>query len=434
MHESVGTRGKTANMKQIEFNKSSFGTILFLTYSFFLGLFVRFVPTSVRIVLLLVGLLCFFSTIRFKKGKQPITVVLAIICFFIVLFNRNARFAAGDYGIDVCVMIGLSVYCLAYTMNNWHQTYYKYLLIMGVFYGLTTIFLFLFPQIYLRYVFPLFGTQRGAILAQKGYAVGFSPHYSITAMYLVAGASAAIIPLLRGKDFDKDAKRRLILLFILVYVSILLTGKRAHSVFMIFAGVITYWLLNKDKKQGRLFYLIVGLSVFIVIFLIASYYYPPLYNVMKRFEVTISEGNLLTGRDKLILECIEMFESNPLFGTGWGSYTVLTASRFIDAHNVYVQLLAENGIILSIPFYAFFIANWIHAARAGSRLSSRGLLNNWTDTAMIGVSLLFQIFFLFYCLTGNPLYDTQVFFPYIFACAIGEYYYQTTTTMISEQA
>lgn len=35
-----------------------------------------------------------------------------------------------------------------------------------------------------------------------------------------------------------------------------------------------------------------------------------------------------------------------------------------------------------------------------------------------------QVFFLLYCLTGNPLYDAPTLFTYIFGCAIGEYYYK----------
>lgn len=421
-------------MKKIKINALNLGTTLFLTYSFFVGLFVRYVPTSLRMGLLLAGFLCFFLKCRLKRGKQPLTVFLAIICIFIILFNRNARFAAGSFGIDVCIVIGLAVFCLASTTDKWHQSYYKFLFWMGIFYGVTTIFLFLFPRIYLQYVEPLFGTQRGILLAQNGYAVGFTQHYSTTAMYLSTGASTAVIPLLRGEVFDQKTKRGLILLFVIIYGAVLLTGKRAHSIFIIFAAVAAYWFLNKDKKQGRFFYLIAGLSAFVAVYIIAAHFYPPLYNIINRFEYTISRNNLLSGRQNLFLECLNMFKSSPLFGSGWGSYTFLTVSRFQDAHNVYLQLLAENGIILSIPFYAFFLVNWVHVAKAVSSLTLSGLLKNQNDTIMAGSALFFQTFFLFYCLSGNPLYDIQMLFPYFFTCSIGEYYYRSSAAMVSQYA
>ena len=40
----------------------------------------------------------------------------------------------------------------------------------------------------------------------------------------------------------------------------------------------------------------------------------------------------------------------------------------------------------------------------------------------LAYALGFQTFFILYCLSGNPLYDTEMFVPYFLACAFTIYY------------
>ena len=40
----------------------------------------------------------------------------------------------------------------------------------------------------------------------------------------------------------------------------------------------------------------------------------------------------------------------------------------------------------------------------------------------LSYSLSFQTFFLLYCVSGNPLYDKEMFIPYFLACSLTLYY------------
>ena len=47
---------------------------------------------------------------------------------------------------------------------------------------------------------------------------------------------------------------------------------------------------------------------------------------------------------------------------------------------------------------------------------------SWGTALALTLSISMQTMFLLYCLTGNPLYDSQMLIPYLCSCAMGEYY------------
>lgn len=415
-------------MNYIRFRYTDLGILMLLLYAFFLGLFIRYIPNIINFVLLLFGVLCIVAGNKKINIKQPVISWFAIVCILIVLLNRNARFSNGFFRIDFCIVISLITYILICSSDKWHKSYTSIMFFGGVFYGVTTIFLFLFPDIYMNYVLELFSgnTMNTNIrLIEGGYAVGFSSNFSTTAMYIAVTISIPIVVFLKKDLFDKKVQKGFYFLTIILYVAVLLTGKRAHSLLIIFSGIIAYWYLNREKKIYSLFYVIGGVCTIMVVFYISAQIFPPIYNIVNRFESKMASGDLLSGRGELIRECLTMFEQNPIFGTGWGSYTYHTSSGLIDAHNVYMQLLAENGILLSIPFFGFIICNYLHVVKVAMKADIFVKHNKCKELGILSSALFLQTFFVLYCFTGNPLYDLQIFFPYILSCAIGEYFYRS---------
>ena len=71
-------------------------------------------------------------------------------------------------------------------------------------------------------------------------------------------------------------------------------------------------------------------------------------------RIVNSEGDVLSGREVFWNYAMEMFRQNPLFGKGFLSfndYAFYRGFRYYgerwnyQAHNVYIQLLAETGIV-----------------------------------------------------------------------------------------
>jgi len=399
------------------------GMLMLLFYSFFYGLrYVILRNTAVIIIWLFAALLLTaFATGRIKKAQLTM-IVIALLCIIVIVVNRNARFAHQFYMFDFGIIVLFAAFIFLSGTPSWHNYIEHILMAFGIFYSVTTILLFIFPDIYINYVNPLFGGGYNMIRkARQGLAVGFSAHYSTTGMYLATTIGVPISYFMR-KDAGVKQKWPYIFLIVVTFIALLLTGKRAHAIFTAVALLLCYYFMNSDKKMGRLFKTVLIGIMLILLFLFAAQFYEPLNNIIIRFQTTIEKGDMTLGRNVMLAECITMFKSNPIIGTGWGSFTYTTATGVVDAHNVFAQLLAENGIFLSIPFILFIVINYINIIKAAKRIIT---LPNKKNEEIFGISysVFIQSFFLLYCLTGNPLYDFQFLCPYIIGCSIGTYYY-----------
>lgn len=402
------------------------GIIILLFVSFFIGIQER--HSFVRLVYLImqvVAIICILISGRIISRSQPILPKLALLCIMIIICNRNARLSHGSYSMDFHTCIAFLCYFLLYRKNNWYKAFLKCLITLGLFYSVTTIYLYLFPAAYSRFVYPLFGqesTITGTV--QRGYAVGFSRHFSTTAIYHTVTLGIPISVLVKREVFENRQKYFMFLLLTLLYIGILLTGKRAHSIFIPFAVIICYCLCGSGKRINTLAKVIGGVFAFIVIIYVCIQIIPSLSNVIVRFQNKIEHGDITSGRSVMIEECRTLFLSNIFFGGGWGSFSYYTATGVKNAHNVFVQLLAENGMILSVPFYIFVFGNiWQTGKAILVIIKEKKKLSKSFMICLIYSSYI-QLFFIMYCFTGNPLYDFQCMLPYILGCAIGENAYR----------
>jgi O-antigen ligase len=90
----------------------------------------------------------------------------------------------------------------------------------------------------------------------------------------------------------------------------------------------------------------------------------------------------------------------------------------MDAHNVYLQLLAEVGILGFLIFIFIFLYSLIKTISLFRNIGNNEIHLTDDYHYYLSFSLAMQVYFLVYCLSGNPLYDAQVFYPYVVACAI----------------
>ena len=151
---------------------------------------------------------------------------------------------------------------------------------------------------------------------------------------------------------------------------------------------------------------------------------PGVEATLQRF-VELSEDETGNGRSELYDCAWSMFYSNPLFGSGWGSYSKYVATTSLGAmynnlgftsmstHNVYLQLLAETGIVGLALFLMPAAVTLIAAMRRSAAHRGGGLCG---ESFCLWACMGAQIFFLVYCFSGNPLYDPQCYIPYFMSC------------------
>jgi len=242
----------------------------------------------------------------------------------------------------------------------------------------------------------------------RGLYAGVTEQIGRNAFYMTVGI-AIIYPRLITQYKKKDILSGVILL--LTIVALLLTGKRGHLVFNMLAIIFVTLVYAKSIGKNTVRSLLYLIILFALLFLGITIIMPDASKVFMRFIVQ-SGGDITSGRIRLYNQAIELFRQRPIFGWGLGAF-----ARFsnIGTHNIYLQLLAENGLVGAIAFVAMVAFNlWttlreiIHYCTSASKPYSHYLL----------FSLYMQVFFIGYGITGNPLYDGFILIVYMLAVSI----------------
>lgn len=398
--------------------------ILFIIYGMFYNLLTSTVFQNRKIMMffwLFVLSLSFISddglkTIKLTK-KQMIIILLLFACVLI----RNQDFANGG-GVMTLRWIFYLIYFLSiYRNKSSICKIVKYTSYIGFVHVMATWFFFFFRSTY-KYMYYIWQYwPSGTKLGTYGYRAALTNHYSSNGIVL-AITYISFFSLILGSDENLFSKnnRRYLACFILSYLACLLTCKRAHVLFGLLGMLFAFYVYKKEKMSNRFFKIIFTALLLLCVIIFVSPYIPFLDDFLSRFD-SLEEDSTMGSRYVLWIYALQMFLNKPLFGNGWFSFTYQYRLNLYDAsvraaryeysnvHNVYIQLLAETGII----GFSFFIILGMFIFLYSIKLLRKyrtDLLETGTEVPSI-FSLTFQVFFLLYCFTGNCLYDfTAAFF------------------------
>lgn len=180
-----------------------------------------------------------------------------------------------------------------------------------------------------------------------------------------------------------------LVLLALSMFSIILCSKRGIFVATIVALIVLMFYLYR----GRNFFLkFLGVAVLSSVVLII------LYNTNEFVSAFLNRfvgDDIMTGRDTIYETLMADFgESNFLIGRGTAATYELAEE---GAHNIYIQILYDHGLIFSIPYYILLLYNYYLAFKNKCPLS-----------------IFVQTMFLVYGLSGNPLYSNMFIMIYIY--------------------
>ena len=115
---------------------------------------------------------------------------------------------------------------------------------------------------------------------------------------------------------------------------------------------------------------------------------------------------------------INKFKESPVFGKGWGTYKyyyhneIITQERsYMDAHNIYLQILSELGVFGIAVFIGLnaYIVILVLKVKNSKNISKKSYLY---------VFLAYHIYILLEGIVGNSFYDIPVLIPYGFFWAM----------------
>ena len=411
-----------------------FCMMLLTTYCYTSGGVKRYImPSFVSVIIVL--LLCLFGMVYLNRGKIIIKktfLLLVFLAILVIIFNRNANFEHLIFENDISIIAALIFLLIGMKNNVWHKYFVGFTFFWAIVHSVFTILEFAIPGFYSSTILPLF--QKTTYyddlvwVFSQGKIPGIAGHFSTNGMYLSVGLLVITV------CFMLRSSKRKILLFLLILFtasSLLFTGKRGVLIAAATGVALAYYLYNSNKPTTRFFKIIIIVLIIVLGFTLASQYIPQLNNIFERFNETMARGDVTTGRSKLYSIAWDLFGKNTFFGIGWDEYKyyyMFSNNQFLNVHNVYLQLLTENGIIGCIPFFALFGYMYYRVIRFFvSYVKNSQIRDPQCESALV-LSVGMQTFFLIYCITGNPLYDPQVFYPYIFCCTMGEYYITKTNS------
>ena len=397
------------------------GTFFVLLYVFFFQMMNKLL--NFNLVLMAGFFFLFLSVIFSPKGKISFNTLLicAIMLFIGISIVRFALKSSSSGSVMDVLMTSVPFVISVVLIFSLQAEDYKFIIRLVIIFSLinaaATLYFYFDAASFSRFIEPLYNNNSESIISHT--QSGLTGNFTTNAIYLSLGLLSVF-----GitATYKKEKNKYWIAALILLSVTLLLTAKRGHLLFSVATILFLYFLNERGKNNISKMITNIGLCLALVfIFYALTLFIPELSVIFERF--TASE--ITNGRIPLYYAAVQMFIKNPVFGIGWGMFKFEFSSyvklhiEYIEVHNVYLQLLAETGAAGFIVFIMFFINNIGSAVRLFTNPVYRERLTKDMISGL-NFSIGIQAFFLLYCMTGNPLYDIQMYLPYCFACSVGK--------------
>lgn len=254
-----------------------------------------------------------------------------------------------------------------------------------------------------------------------GYFSGFSTEVAVSAFYI---AFLVLISFFRNWFSKRWMNLSTIYILIGTY-TIVLTSKRAHLLFLLCSIIITAIISNTDmnilRRWGKY---IVSIFIGIISILFVIQYASEessIGRIIGLFEGIAggqkSLDELSTGRMSLWLLAIDLFSKNPIVGIGWCNFYKHNIFQY-HAHNTYLQVLCETGIVGFVFYISFIILTMAFSVKTIRKCVILGK-RDYLQVICPGFGM--QCFYLFYSITGNTLYDYWYFWAYCICVVLSSY-------------
>jgi O-antigen ligase len=245
--------------------------------------------------------------------------------------------------------------------------------------------------------------------------MGFTTHYSRNAFFILIAILVLFAEILGKK---KEWKKTRYTLLAFLGVTELVVAKRGPLLFLILA-IILMVLLKEPilaKKIKNFWKYIIGL---LILATVAVIFIPGANNLIVRVISSAESGDITTGRWELYLIGLNMFLKNPVLGQGWDGFReLMVGTTFQGIHNDYIQLLSETGLVGFAMTMIVDFSALKYSIKAYKVLRNKKY-NCTEEQIWLSFSLLYQIFFILYSLTGFPHFSYDQNTLHLMTCGYG---------------
>ncbi|MCM3399456.1 O-antigen ligase family protein [Oceanobacillus profundus] len=397
--------------------------------------------SSENVKLMLLFFVVIFLISHYFFGKKGVILTNFDIIWLFFLFSLYLNIIL-KYNISHSALVDLIVYtsCVVFILLakmhiSQYEISFKLIKLFAVIYALSAIFQYLFTDIYLRLILPLFPTWAQSNILNLLYNntyTGITNQTAYLAGFIVTGIGIIIFSF---NSKSKFAKVISVITILLLLFALILAAKRAHTIFMVISLVSVY-LVSVRKKEviiQIIKFTLISLLVTLFIIFVLNFYKEDIDTPLGSFSneiINTVEGissgeDITTGRSILYSYSWELFKENPIIGIGWGEFInnskgLINSDRGSHPHNIYLQLLTELGLV----GFTLFLLPLTYVYYKTVRVL-RLVVNNkeylkddrqWKTGLQF--SLYSQTFFILYGMSGNLLTDHNFLIMYFLASSI----------------
>lgn len=366
------------------------------------------IPTIIG-YMFLIGALCFET---YEKDLivsiDKITISFFFLCLFqVIQIVRSITMGNTNQLMYIPALLLLSIF--VFLSKTTEKNIEKTITIWSFFSVLLSLYVIavaIVPSLYYDFFAKVISDTSSSIvndLLDGGYGVAVGGNVIIidyfVAFILLYNLSAFIIDR-NNRTFTRAA------IIAISFFSIILINRKTELLALIVA--ITYLAFSKttisSKIDRKRLFIIAGVLMLLLVIAVSVLYstghlgrYGEFIETLLHNKERINKTDISSGRVGLWLIAIDLFKNNPIFGIGWGNYSfhvptdIQIAFDIHNAHNCFLQVLCETGIIGFILFYGLigFILYTIlkRSVEIQKRQSPKMLTINATCAA-------YQIFFI----------------------------------------
>lgn len=361
-----------------------------------------------------------FVAVMYSGSTFLAPYVMPLVCILVMLLfgmakvkgiQRKAFFNRKDMGIKVLVILIVLffVYQLSFSYNaGTTMVFIERFTVYGL------LFLFV-PSVELNikvirairwYSFPVAFSIILATLIHGSKSGGMVGSYQFAGMMMSISFGIMLI------NYYFNNNKIDMIGIVLTLIALFTSGKRAFTLLAIVAYILVAKMNNGPKKRKK-FILLTCLMILAVI--VTYFMVPSVRLVIERFQEYVGDTSY-NGRTYYWEAAGQIFVNHKLTGIGMGCFSQYFDSFYhrlgnleaYDAHNVYIQLAAELGIIGEGLFLLLFTMSLVKTLN----MFKNPIIKEDRESMYVLIcSLFLQTWFVVYCMTGNPLYGAgQCFF------------------------
>lgn len=358
------------------------------------------------VLIFALGILILLQFTFSRKSINKKNFIIWQILFMYLLLNSSFNFPSS--------LLYLLLYVVGYMLikkrmgNKDFIFIFKFLKYISIILAISILVQVFMPEAFYRFAKNWFyySNQYDQVVYLGTYVKQYSGIFyevSFSAIILAIGILIQYVEMIYE---EKNIIKKIIFVSIL-YFSIILTGKRSFILIVPFLMLVLYFIYNATRIKISTF-----LISIIIILVILWKFDDILTLIINILGKNTTNGIELSSREKFWNLGFNMFKSNPIIGQGINSYDIFFNNsgirnikyEFAGAHNSYIQLLAEIGII---GFLLYIGGILISLKNAFYYLISKNNSATINDKKNIAISISVLLLLLCYGFTGNVLYQPQ---------------------------